>query len=243
MKQVMRFVHILGLVLFLGSILTFLVASSVGADGGVADLAVARRVISTGTSHLSLPGLALLIAAGVALVVTGSGMLKKWWVRVMAIAAAGIVANGFLVVLPAVHSATQLAEASVAAGHLVAGYHQAYVRSRVPAMSISRSGSSRCWRESGGPEQAEPPLNKRMCLPLIALAARVATLVADPRGQTDTRRSQLPSVVERSERCVSVRDVEIKGARGRITLALVSAGEMCQEGRCPGGHLQGGTDG
>ena len=128
MKQVMRFVHILGLVLFLGSILTFLVASSVGADGGVADLAVARRVISTGTSHLSLPGLALLIAAGVALVVTGSGMLKKWWVRVMAIAAAGIVANGFLVVLPAVHSATQLAEASVAAGHLVAGYHQAYVR-------------------------------------------------------------------------------------------------------------------
>jgi hypothetical protein len=74
------------------------------------------------------PGLALLIASGVVLVVTGSGMLRKRWVRIMVIAAAGIVGNGLLLVLPAVRPATQLAEASVAAGHLVAGYHHAYMR-------------------------------------------------------------------------------------------------------------------
>jgi hypothetical protein len=128
MKQMARFVHTAGLVLLLGSILTFLVASSVGKSGVVVELAVVRRVIGRGTTCLTLPGLALLIASGVALVLTGSGMLKKRWVQVMAIATIGVVANGVLVVMPAVRAATDSAAASLAAGHLVAGYEQAFHR-------------------------------------------------------------------------------------------------------------------
>ena len=126
MNRAARLAHAVGLVAMLGSILTFLVASSVGGKGSVVELVVARRIISAGIALLTLPGLALLIVSGVALVMSGSGRLKQWPVRVMAIAAVGIVANGVLVVLPSVRSATGLAEASLAVGHLVAGYQHAY---------------------------------------------------------------------------------------------------------------------
>ena len=126
MKRVARLAHIVGLVLLLGSILTFLVASSVGEKGGVVELAVARRIISTGTQLLTLPGLVLLVVSGAALVGLGTGAWKEWPVRAMALSVAGIIANGVLVVLPFVRSATALAEASLAAGHLVPGYQHAY---------------------------------------------------------------------------------------------------------------------
>ena len=127
MRQVARLVHTLGLVFLLGSILTFLVASSVGERGGVVELAVARRIISAGSTLLTLPGLALLIVSGAALVGMDPDVLKKWPVRVMALAVLGVVGNGFLLVLPSVRSATELAEASLAAGRLAPGYEHAYV--------------------------------------------------------------------------------------------------------------------
>jgi hypothetical protein len=125
-KKAARLAHIVGLVALLGSILTFLVASNVGEKGSVVELAVARRIISMGTEMLTLPGLALLITSGLALVATDSGRLKQWPVRIMALAVVGIVVNGLLVVLPSVRSATNLAEASLIAGRLVPGYQRAY---------------------------------------------------------------------------------------------------------------------
>lgn len=131
MRQLARLGHIIGLVLLLGSILTFIVASGVGESGGVLELAVARRIISAGTAFLTLPGLALLVVSGAALVGMGTGMLRRTPVRIMLVAAAGIIANGVAVVLPAVRSATALAEASLAAGHRVAGYQHAYMTESV----------------------------------------------------------------------------------------------------------------
>jgi hypothetical protein len=125
-RKVARLAHIVGLVLLLGSILTFLVASSVGERGGSVELAAIRRVISAGTTALTLPGLLLLAVSGAALLKTGSGAWKQRSVRVMALALAGIIANGVLVVLPSVHAATTLAEASLAAGYLLPAYQHAY---------------------------------------------------------------------------------------------------------------------
>lgn len=128
MRHIARFAHLFGLVLMLGSILAFLIASGVAARGSVTELAVARRIISNGTTFLTLPGLTLLVTSGVTLVLAGSGMLAKRYVQVMALAVAAMAVNGVVFVLPAVRSTTGLAEASLAVGHLVPGYEQAFSR-------------------------------------------------------------------------------------------------------------------
>jgi hypothetical protein len=128
MRQTLRFIHLIGLVLFLGSILTFVVASSVPAAGDVASLVVARRVISTGTNALTLPGLGLLVATGAGL---GWGQLRlrdHRWLQVMVLAAGLIAVNGSLFVLPAVRSASALAEEARALGTVTEAYTRAYVR-------------------------------------------------------------------------------------------------------------------
>ncbi len=127
MRATLKFLHLIGLTLFLGSILTFIVASSVGNAGDLASLAVARRVISAGTNALTLPGLGLLIASGVGLTWGRLRLRDHRWLQVMALAVAAIALNGVLFVLPAVRSATALAEESRARGALSPAYTRAYV--------------------------------------------------------------------------------------------------------------------
>jgi hypothetical protein len=127
MRTSLRLLHLIGLVLFLGSILTFIVASSVPATGDVTSLVVARRVISAGTNVLTLPGLGLLIATGIGLMWRRLRLRDHRWLQVMALAAGLIALNGFLFVLPAVRRATALAEESLALGTVSAAYTRAYV--------------------------------------------------------------------------------------------------------------------
>jgi hypothetical protein len=127
MRKVLQFIHLIGLVLFLGSILTFVVASSVPAAGDVASLVVARRVISAGTNALTLPGLGLLIASGIGLTWGRLRLRDHRWLQVMVIATGLIALNGLLFVLPAVRSASALIEESRALGTLTEAYTRAYV--------------------------------------------------------------------------------------------------------------------
>ena len=131
MPKAARFLHHLGLALFLGSIFTFAVASGVPRPGDVAGLLVARQIISAGTNILTLPGLALLLVSGLGLAAADRGKLKEPWARVMLVAAILVLANAALVVLPAVASATSLAASSAEAGQLVEGYYKAYATESV----------------------------------------------------------------------------------------------------------------
>ena len=131
MTRPTRFLHHLGLALFLGSICTFAVASGVPRPGDLAALLVARQIISAGTHFLTLPGLALLLFSGLALAAVDHGRLKQTWVRVMLVVAILVVGNAALVVLPSVALATSLAAASVQAGSLVEGYEKAYLTESV----------------------------------------------------------------------------------------------------------------
>jgi hypothetical protein len=127
MRVTLRFAHLIGLVLFLGSILTFIVASSVGGTGDLASLLVSRRVISAGTNALTLPGLGLVTVSGIGLTWGRSELREHRWLQVMALAAVGIALNGVLFVLPSVRSATALAEESFARGSLSPAYARAYM--------------------------------------------------------------------------------------------------------------------
>ncbi len=127
MRATLRFVHLLGLVLLLGSIFTFVVASNVPAAGDVASLVVARRVISAGTNVLTLPGLGVLIVSGFGLAWRRLRFRDHRWLQVMALAAGAIAVNGYFFVLPAVRAATALAAESLAQGSVSAAYTRAFV--------------------------------------------------------------------------------------------------------------------
>ncbi len=64
MLRVLKLAHILGLVIFLGSILTFIVISALIENASLENIAFGRRIISTGTSVLTLPGLWLIAVSG-----------------------------------------------------------------------------------------------------------------------------------------------------------------------------------
>jgi len=126
MRVALRLAHLIGLVLFLGSILTFIVASSVGGSGGLTSLVVARRVISAGTNVLTLPGLGLLVASGAGLVWRRLRWRDHHWLQVMTLAVSAIALNGVLFVVPSVRSATALAEESLRLGAVLPAYTHAY---------------------------------------------------------------------------------------------------------------------
>jgi Predicted integral membrane protein (DUF2269) len=126
MRGALRLLHRVGFVAFLGSIATFAVASAVPAAGDLRGLAVVRRVISAGTSFLTLPGLGVLVLSGMALAWGRAGLARQRWLRIMALAGLVILANALLFVVPAERSATCLAEEGVAADGLPAGYARAY---------------------------------------------------------------------------------------------------------------------
>jgi hypothetical protein len=126
MHGALRLLHRVGFVLFLGSIATFAVASAVPEAGDLPSLAVVRRVISAGTSFLTLPGLGVLVVSGTAMVWGRAGLARQRWLRIMALAGLAVVANALLLVVPAERSATRLAEEGVATGGLPAAYAGAY---------------------------------------------------------------------------------------------------------------------
>ncbi len=63
--RVLRLAHLLGLVVFLGSIVTFVVISALAQGAGLQERAFGRKVISVGTRVLTLPGLWVLVLTGV----------------------------------------------------------------------------------------------------------------------------------------------------------------------------------
>jgi hypothetical protein len=69
MYRVLKFLHILGLTLFLGSIFGHIVASVLGGEPGTASFLFARQDVTTATRALTAPGLALTILTGIAMVI------------------------------------------------------------------------------------------------------------------------------------------------------------------------------
>jgi hypothetical protein len=102
MVRLLKTCHLLGLTLFLGSILGHIVASvAAGAPGGASFL-YAREHIALATRFLTLPGLALSIVSGIALVVLSrlSPLRHRWLAAKIALTLA-VMANSALFLAPA----------------------------------------------------------------------------------------------------------------------------------------------
>lgn len=130
MNRGLKLAHLIGLILFLGSILTFIIVSLLIEGGDVETIAFGRQIISTGTHVLTLPGLWILAVTGIGMGYKQYGGNQQYF-RIKAAIAFLVILNTYLFVAPAVTSATELAARSLAQGRLLQEYMNAYMQESV----------------------------------------------------------------------------------------------------------------
>lgn len=130
MSRFLKMAHILGLVLFLGSIFTFIVASGVIRGADVLSISVGRRIISSGTDLLTVPALLLVVISGAWMAWVGGGFASRF-VRIKLAIGVLLLLNAVVFVVPAVHLATELAVQSVSSGQLLPGFSAAYMQEEI----------------------------------------------------------------------------------------------------------------
>ncbi len=130
MLRASRLAHVIGLVLTLGSISTFLVVSSVIDGAGVEGIALGRRIISAGTNALTIPGMCLLAAGGIGMGLLRYGARHRFF-QLKLLLLVLIAVNGAVFVAPSVSAATELAVRSAAQGKLLVEYGPAYLRESI----------------------------------------------------------------------------------------------------------------
>lgn len=117
MDKGIKFLHIAGMALFLGSIAVFTLISELTKASTLPDLAFGRAITSSGISYVTLPGLWLVVASGLFMVLRGRGLSEAWLKLKFALAFL-IVLNAHFIIVPAANNALASANASVAAGSL-----------------------------------------------------------------------------------------------------------------------------
>jgi hypothetical protein len=124
MYRIFKTIHLLGLTLFLGSVFGHIVAGqTVGAQG--ANLVAARTEIVAATRLLTMPGLGLAIASGLAMMFCARlSPLKNPWLAAHIVLATVVVVTAVAVVVPAGREALAL----VSAGDFGASFNAALLR-------------------------------------------------------------------------------------------------------------------
>jgi len=126
----LKLLHFGGLVIFLGSILTFIVISALIEGASLDNIAFGRKIISTGTNVLTLPGMWLLAITGVWMGYLRYGVKQRFF-QLKLLLITLVVVNAHFLIAPAVASATELAERSLAQGQLLPAYQAAYMQESI----------------------------------------------------------------------------------------------------------------
>jgi hypothetical protein len=126
----LKLVHFAGLALVLGSIFTFIVISSLIEGANLENVAFGRKIISTGTRVLTIPGIWALAITGVLMGYKRYG-LKQRYIQLKLLIAVVILVNGYFFVIPAVTLATGLAAQSLALGQLLEAYRSMYMQESI----------------------------------------------------------------------------------------------------------------
>ncbi|MDH3236216.1 MAG: hypothetical protein OEQ29_22060 [Alphaproteobacteria bacterium] len=102
-RQTAKAAHMIGLALFLGSILGHAIMSVVPGSGSEAKTTlILRQAIEAATVYLTLPGLVLVVASGLVLTLRGKfGFGRLRWLTLHQLLALAIVVNAVFVLLPA----------------------------------------------------------------------------------------------------------------------------------------------
>lgn len=109
----LRILHIVGLAMFLGSILGHIVLSSLPVSGDPQAFLFVRMAIIRETHALTLPGLGLLLVSGLWLTMSRhGGFFKQRWLTVHQILALFVLLNALLVLAPVGDHLLQLARSA-----------------------------------------------------------------------------------------------------------------------------------
>lgn len=122
--------HFGGLIIFLGSIITFIVISTLIEGATLENIAFGRKIISTGTSILTLPGMWVLAITGLWMGYQRYGVKQRFF-QIKLLLMTLVVANAHFIIAPAVASATELAARSLAQGQLLPAYQAAYMQESI----------------------------------------------------------------------------------------------------------------
>jgi hypothetical protein len=126
----LRLAHFGGLIIFLGSIITFIVISTLIEGATLENIAFGRKIISTGTSILTLPGMWVLAITGLWMGYQRYGVKQRFF-QIKLLLMTLVVANAHFIIAPAVASATELAARSLAQGQLLPAYQAAYMQESI----------------------------------------------------------------------------------------------------------------
>ncbi|MBI4948720.1 MAG: hypothetical protein HY955_01080 [Deltaproteobacteria bacterium] len=130
MDKAIKFLHLVGMALFLGSIAVFTLISELIKDSTLPDLAFGRAITSSGIAYITLPGLWLVVASGLFMVLRGRGLSEAWLKLKLALAIL-IVLNAHFIIVPAANRALAAATASVEAGSLSPVFRKALLTESV----------------------------------------------------------------------------------------------------------------
>ena len=102
MYNKVKVIHLLGVVLFFGSILAHTAASIfASADPDARTFFIVRQLMQAETNFLLIPGLALIILSGIAMIVLGKLQIKKLrWLTVHIITGGLVTLNALFILLP-----------------------------------------------------------------------------------------------------------------------------------------------
>lgn len=117
MHKLMKLFHYVGLILFPGSILSYILISALAKASTLANLVFALQVINAGVKFLTLPG----IVTGLILT-THYGFFRTHWLNVKHVLMVIIAVNTLAFILPAETDAMRLAQTSLDKGTLLPEY-------------------------------------------------------------------------------------------------------------------------
>lgn len=159
MNNAARLLHYVGMILTLGSILTYVVISRLLAGADLDALAFGRTIIREGTLYLTLPGMWLVVLTGAFLTARRYGFLASRWLDLKLALGIGALLNAHLVIVPATETLLVLARDSAATGTLHSDYLATYwYRESIPgAINVACMLAAMAlgiWRPGGRPARA-----------------------------------------------------------------------------------------
>lgn len=127
MQRILKLLHLIGLTIFLGSIITFVVISNLIEGASLENILFGRDIISTGTYVLTIPAMWLIAVTGIWMGYKKYGIKNRFF-QLKFFLILLIVLNAHFFVAPAVTLATDLAAQSYKQGKLFSSYYDAYMK-------------------------------------------------------------------------------------------------------------------
>jgi len=122
MRKFLKFFHYIGLTIFLGSVLMFIVIGETTGHGNLESLALSRRIILYGEYIFTLPGIFIILVSGFAMTVQSYKFFQLRWLNIKHIAVLLIIVNAIFFLNPYAHEMLDLANQSVLGGKLLPQY-------------------------------------------------------------------------------------------------------------------------